>query len=327
MSIHGRGQSDTHNTGCLTSVGRGERLVPQSYPPLSIGVVTHERADAFSKLLTYLKFAIKRYPATCELVVANNSGQAANALIRRLVEASNIESVCNVQLLDSPENSISVGRNLVLDHASEPLLVFVDDDEYPVETWLLSLMDTMRKYDCELVAGPIIPVYPTSAAAWIRSVDLHNTQALKSGDTLDYAATGNFLINREGVDELRFATAFGMTGGEDTEYFLRLKDRGLVMRWCSAAIVHEDIPENKANAKYMIHRFMTQGRNYRNIREQRDELGSVVWFYARALTLAVVALVVSSVFLMVRPEYAGNWIKRGFANLGKIVPPVRALYE
>ena len=293
---------------------------------MSIGVVTHQRAQAFSKLLQHLLIAIERYPSSCELVVANNSGESAHDMIVGLVQASGISIACECRVLDSAENSISIGRNLVLDRVLNQHLVFVDDDEYPVSNWLTSLAECMHKFQCALIAGPIVPVLPSDAPVWIQSLDLHNTQGLHSGDLIDYTATGNFMMNRTGVEEIRFDARFGKSGGGDTDFFLHLKDKGLKMRWCEQAVVYEDIPADKATAQRMIHRFMAQGRNYRTILEARGEIGFFPAFAARAAILSGIALSIGGVLLLLRPRLAGVWLKRGFANLGKIKSPDKLLY-
>jgi GT2 family glycosyltransferase len=326
---HGKSAATTYSPGKpsrmmsrdLEKTGEGVRL------PLSIGVVTHERAQALSRLLDSLQSAIAHYDAPCELIIANNSGSSAHQLIEGIVRDSGIDDVCEYRVFDSPENSIAVGRNLILAHAQEPYLVFVDDDEYPVESWLTALVDAMHGYRCALVAGPILPVFPQHTATWIRSLDLHNAAGLASGDRLDYASSGNFLINRQGIPEVRFNAAYGKSGGEDTEFFLRLQDLGLVMRWCAEAIVYEDIPPDRASARYLIRRFMTQGRNYRRILEQRGELGPGWLFSVRAAALCAGSLFLAVVLLAVKPSMAGAHVKRGFSNLGKIVNLDGQLYE
>ena len=297
------------------------------YPPLSIGVVTHKRAKAFSKLLQHLRLAVEQYPSSCELVVANNSGKDAHDLIVELLDASGIGDACEYRVLDGTENSISIGRNLILDNARHPHLAFIDDDEYPMSHWLTSLVECMHDYQCALVAGPIVPIFPEQTPLWIKTVDVHNTQGLHSGDSIDYASSGNFLMTRDGVEDLRFEARFGRTGGEDTDFFLRLKDKGLQMRWSEQSVVYEDIPPCKATAQRMIHRFMSQGRIYRTIREARGEIGSFPIFALRAATLSCLALTIGGVLLLIRPRLAGNWLKRGFANLGKIRTPEKPMYS
>jgi len=215
----------------------------------------------------------------------------------------------------------------VLDAARPGLLVFVDDDEYPVEDWLTQLVKAQQQYGCAMVAGPIIPVFDDSTSKWIKSIDLHNIKGLTTGDGLDYAAAGNFMMDTKSAPDIRFAEAYGKSGGEDTDFFLRLKDRGLEMRWCSEAKVLEDIPPAKAKARYMISRFMTQGANYRTIMNERGDISSPVWFSLRAFLIFAVSILVALVLIPVKHQDAGKWMKRAFANLGKLVHPQRLFYE
>lgn len=296
-------------------------------PPLSIGVVTHDRALAFSKLLRYLIPAIEQYGHRCEVIVANNSGVFARDHVESIVNESGLRAVCPCTVIDSPENNISTGRNILLKHTREEHLVFVDDDEYPTSLWLLALVEAMQKYNCKLIAGPILPVFPPAVLEWVESVDLHNTQGLTSGDRIDYAASGNFIINRKGLENVSFCESFGKSGGEDTQFFLQLKDKGYQMYWCAEAIVYEDIPPSKATPEYMIHRFMTQGRSYRIIMEQRGEIRSMLLFRLHAAVLAFTAISIGKMLTQIRPISAAWWMKRGYANLGKITQAGRHLYE
>lgn len=296
-------------------------------PSLSIGVVTHDRAVSFAKLLCYLIPAIERYGHSCEVVVANNSGSVAHEHINSLIVDSGLRDVCECRLIDSKQNNISTGRNLILEHAREDHLVFIDDDEYPISTWLVAMVDTMRKLDCSLVAGPIIPVFPSAARGWARYVDLHNSAGLETGDQIDYAASGNFLMNRNEFRSLRFGESLGKSGGEDTAFFLQLKDKGHQLYWCGEGVVYEDIPASKSTEKYMIHRFMTQGRNYRTIKEERGEISNLTVFILRASLLASISVAIAHLLSRVSPSSAARWMKRGYSNLGKFIEPGRDLYE
>lgn len=296
-------------------------------PPLSIGVVTHDRSVAFSKLLKFLIPAIQQYGSHCEVVVANNSGPTAHQLVESIVDNSELRQVCECRVIDSNQNNISTGRNVVLSHANEDILVFVDDDEYPEPTWLIALVDALQDYGCKLVAGPILPVFLPSAPQWVQAVDLHNTHNHVSGAVIDYAASGNFIMNRKGIKTIQFNESFGKSGGEDTEFFLKLKDKGYELRWCAEAIVYEDIPLAKSSPNYMIHRFMTQGRSYRTIKEQRGEVASVLVFVLRAAVIASFSITVAWVLMRTRPSVAAKWMKRGYSNLGKITQPKGHLYE
>jgi len=230
----------------LNGSGVSSAVVPgmPEKPSLTVGVVTHDRSNAFAKCLEHLKASIIRYGSPVQLVVANNSGVIKRGLVKTSLRGTGIESVCDCDIVDSPINSISVGRNLILDNALHNVIVFLDDDEYPQDEWLLQLVSAHQEYGSPLIAGPIIPIYPGESSGWVKHVDLHNSGDLKSGDKIEYAASGNFLFDQTGAEDLRFNEAYGKSGGEDTDFFLRLRDLGFEIVWCKEAYVLEDIPRD-----------------------------------------------------------------------------------
>jgi succinoglycan biosynthesis protein ExoM len=259
-------------------------------------------------------------------VINNGSDEYAHQL-GIIIEESNIRTACHCSLIQSTQNNISAGRNCVLQHAQHAYLAFIDDDEYPDRNWLCALVDAVRGFACDMVAGPILPVYEGRIPAWVQSVDVHNTLDKYDGMQIDYAAAGNCLLSRHRTTNVQFDLALGKSGGEDTDYFLRMKDEGMVLRWCSQAIVHEDIPSHRASSRNMIERFMSQGHTYRRILENRGELENRTHFLIRASIIAIGSLTVAGVFMMVRPRKAAPWMKRGFSNLGKLSTPARHLYD
>jgi len=285
---------------------------------VSIGVITHQRTQSLDKLLNYLKPAIESYSGLCELIIVNNSGPPGRAAVEAVVNASRISDACPVVVADSPMNNIATGRNQVVELVNSPLLVFIDDDEYPTANWLTSMVDALHEWQCDMVAGPIYPVFPDAAPAWVKEIDLHNSRGLKSGDRIDFAASGNFIADMRIFADESFDEAFGRTGGEDTEFFLRSQERGFVMRWCEYARVYEDIPPARATSRYMIRRFVAQGANYRRIMHRRGRTGPMPLFLLRALLVAAVSLPLAALFIVYRPRQAAYWMKRGFSNLGKL---------
>jgi len=297
-------------------------------PPITIGVVTHARRTvAFAKLLQFLSPAIRHYGGKVELLVTNNSGESHGDAVRQEVADSGIAEVCNWRVVDSPENNITVGRNLLLENASHRLMAVIDDDEYPIESWLSALVSAHQRLDSPIVGGPIEPVYQPGVALWIRQIDVHNGRDLKTGDKIDFVASGNFLIDLEAIGGLRFDPEFGVTGGGDTEFFLRLKDAGITIRWVKEALVEEDIPLDKSTARYVIRRSLSQGSNYRRIMQGRGEISSVALFVLKAALVFLGSLSLALVLVLLRHERAGDWMKRAFSNLGKLWKPDRPLYQ
>jgi len=296
-------------------------------PSISVCVITVEkRATAFAKLLEYLAGAVARYDGDCELVVANNGGREAHARVASIVEASALPTLCPCRVVDSPRNNIATGRNLAVESARHELIAFIDDDEFPEPQWLIALTDVILEYRCDIVAGPILPVYAPSTAAWVRTIDLHNVRGLNTGEMVRYAASGNFLLDRAGVPELRFDEAYGTSGGSDTELFLRLGDAGAVMLWAAEAIVHEDIPANRSTVRATLRRCLAQGSNYRRILDGRGEIGTGVAFALRGAAVFAVSLPIGLLLVTIGHPSSGTWMKRAFSNLGKVTRDTRPLY-
>ena len=295
---------------------------------ISIGIVTlKDRTDGLAKLLESLKPVVKSSEHHIEILVANNSGSEANPVIQQCIETTNLSSICPIQLIDSPQNNIATGRNLLLKHAKYDLLAFLDDDEHVVSDWLDHLLLVMEQNTATVVAGPVPAVFHSSAPAWVRTVDLHNIESKKNNQKISMTGTGNVLINRSQFRDLQFNEEFGITGGSDTDYFMRLQENGGTLFWASNAIAYEDIPEHRSSSKYLIHRFIKQGENYLKINAKNEQINSLMGFKAKALVVVGISLPIAFMLIIIRHKRSGHWMKRAFSNYGKLHSTHERLYE
>ena len=293
---------------------------------VTVGVVTHERSDLFANMLEHLRETIRVCPYPVSVLVVNNSGTSTHDAVAQLLKGSDLASLCAVRLVDSPENNISIGRNLILDLSETNLVAFIDDDEYPRVDWLTKLVDLFEHRDCDMVGGPIMPVYPETTPRWVQHIDLHNVRGMKTGDVIRRTATGNCLVSRDAIGEYRFDPAFGLSGGGDAHFFETLARCGKTLMWCSEAIVDETITEKRGAARYAIFRFIKQGNNFSRFMLIDVGLAGRCWFRARAAGLAFVGIVGGAVLLPVNPRLCAHWWKGGFTNLGKVVRLRSSLY-
>lgn len=299
-----------------------------SYPPVSIGVVTHENSFVdFKGFLIELMPALAIYPGACQLIVINNSGESATKKTKQQIESSGIKVVCECTLVASPENNISIGRNKVLDHATHSLIAFIDDDEFPSVNWLKNLVNTMQIYQCSIVAGPAIALYLFPTPKWVKQVNLHGARGKITGQSLQKCATANVLIDMARCGKEYFDSDYGHSGGEDTDFFLRLTDKGAQILWCNEAEVYEYIPANKSTSKYMIKRAILQGVLNRRILNSREEINYQLLFKLRAVLAALFFFSLGGAMICVRHRHAGDWIKRGFGNVGHLVSSKSSLYS
>ena len=295
---------------------------------ISIGFITLEhRLEGLAKLLEHLKPNIDPLKQPVELVIANNSGPEANAVISECLEQSGIADLCEVKLIDSPQNNIATGRNILLDNSNHPLLAMIDDDEFPSQMWLSQLLAVMHRCQAPVVAGPVPALFHPSAPRWVHTVDLHNAQGKVDEQQIDYAGTGNLLINKQAIGDLRFDEKLGKSGGSDTDFFMRFKQQGGTLFWASQAIAYEDIPKDRSTARYMIQRFIKQGENYRKINTRNGAITSPTVYLLKSAAIVLVSLPVAGILVLIRHPRAGGWMKRAFSNYGKLHSPSKQLYE
>lgn len=297
-------------------------------PSVTVGVITLERRkEAFIKLLEYLGPALNSYSGQLELIISNNGAadtkpQIENTLANHLSEFNGI-----VRVINSPENNIATGRNVVLDNAAYDLIAFLDDDEYPSINWLNEMVEVYKDCDSVVVAGPVIPIFEDACPKWVKTTDLHNVRNRKNKGTINMTGTGNVLIDTMHIKDFKFNRTFGQTGGSDTEFFLRLYDAGHIMHWASDALVYEDIPADRAQTAYMLKRFKIQGNNYRRIMHARGAIKNTPLFLARAIFMCAASLPIAGVLWILNRPTAGDWLKRSFSNYGKLFKPAERLYD
>ena len=75
---------------------------------------------------------------------------------------------------------------------------------------------------------------------------------------------GNLLIRRAVLEEMAapwFDPAFALSGGEDRDFFVRLKRAGKRFAWADEARAHGDVPESRANLGWLLRRAYSVGNS------------------------------------------------------------------
>ena len=161
-----------------------------------------------------------------------------------------------------PERNFAIVRNRAVDSADGDFIAFVDDDEVPVDTWLLKLVETLHRSGCEGVLGPVRPYFEEKVPRWLQRSGLCDRPALSTGTMLTWGQcrTGNVLLSRQIFNEgkIRFDPAF-RTGGEDVDFFKRATAAGFKFVWCEDAPAYELVPPERMRAAYHLRRALLQG--------------------------------------------------------------------
>ncbi|HWE74826.1 MAG TPA: glycosyltransferase [Stellaceae bacterium] len=202
-----------------------------------------------------------RESVTLRVIVADNAPDTdARALICAAGESLDLDLV----YVHAPAKNISIARNACLATARAEWLAFLDDDECPAPNWLTALIAEAQRGDWDAVLGPVQAVYPERAPAWLRICDLHSTRPVWVDGRIETGYTGNVLLRRESIERtgLGFQTELGRSGGEDIDFFYRLRDAGGRIGYTPDALIYEPVPIERTNLGYLLRRNFRRGQTH-----------------------------------------------------------------
>lgn len=250
-----------------------------------------------------------------EIVIADDS---AEGLVAPLVSALGL--ALDIRVVPVGKGNVSHARNACLDAAQGDWLVFVDDDETVEPDWLEGHLSAARDFKADAVFGPVFPVYPEGTPDWFRKANplFQDWRWHEDGRAHPHGRTGNTLIRRTALGNLRFDPAFGKSGGEDHDFFLRFAALGNRMVVTDRARAHEAVPPERANPAYALHRATRGGQIYAVAKLQGRGLAATLFFTLDAIVKAAFSLTAS---LLLRPfnrPRAFRWRMKAAVNLGKL---------
>lgn len=240
-------------------------------PPTRVvlAVLTFKRPDDLAAVVPALVDQAGRAPvgfAVRVLIVDNDPLQSGRDLVERAMPAS---LPIRVGYAAESEPGISAARNRALDEAAEDdILVFIDDDERPVDSWLADLLGCYVAQDRPAaVVGPVISAFDGELDAWVAAGEFFNRRRLPTGTSVELAATNNLLLDLASVRRLglRFDPEFGISGGGDSLFTRTLSARGGRMVWCDEAIVYDMVPAARATRDWVLRRAFRMGNSWTRV--------------------------------------------------------------
>jgi len=227
-----------------------------------VGVLTFKRPAALDLTLERMLGQVTALTqvggtaVTVRVVVVDNDPDASARLVAEKYLAAPITYVVE------PFPGISAGRNRALDEAADAdLLVFIDDDETPLEKWLSSLIETWQATGATAVMGRVISVFETTLDPWIEAGGFFVRRTMPSGTPISVAAAGNLLLDMRQMSRIaaRFDPAMGLTGGEDTLLSRIIIERGGTIVWCDESAALDHVPASRTTKKWVLTRAWSHG--------------------------------------------------------------------
>jgi succinoglycan biosynthesis protein ExoM len=242
-------------TATLGSFVRTEQM---SLPHITICVCTYKRPSALRHLLTELLNLHTGGLFTYSIVVSDNDeARSAKSAVAEIQKSSDIQ----VKYVAEPRRSIALARNRAVENAEGIYVALIDDDEIPDAAWLLTLFRECSEYQADGVLGPVLRCFDTEPPAWFRESDIYVRRVNPTGMTVDWheARTGNVLMKRAVIGNIRQPFRPQFRAGEDQDFFRRKIEEGCVFIWSSDAKVFETIPPARWKRSYIMRKAMLQG--------------------------------------------------------------------
>lgn len=227
---------------------------------IDVCICTYRRPRHLARLLDALALQETAGYFGFKIVVVDNDPERSAE--RVVVEYGGRGDIA-VSYLSEPITNIALARNRAVGAARGDYLAFIDDDEFPTETWLLKMFEACEMYNVEGVLGPVLPHFESEAPAWVIGAGFYDRPRHKTGFEMSWqeSRTGNVLIRRRIIDGLNevFQSEFG-TGGEDQDFFRRMINGGSRFIWCDEAPVYETVPPHRWRLRFLLERALLRGR-------------------------------------------------------------------
>jgi succinoglycan biosynthesis protein ExoM len=288
---------------------------------LSLCICTYRRPERLAALLDDL--CRQQVLPDEVIVVDNDAAGSARAVVERQRAAS---AAFPIHYDIQPERGIALTRNRTVAMASGDWVAFVDDDERAPAAWLRQLVDAAARYGADAVLGPVVPVVPDHAPAWIRRGSFYDFPRMASGTIvpLNRLRFGNALLRGAPLRAQPgpFNPAYGLMTGEDGDLLARMVRDGAKVVWCDEAIVTEPVEAARLSLRWLLQRALSGGQEFarKTLAGTYGSVGVVgrVRLFLRALAQLLAASALALLCWPLGRHRAAQWLTRAAANLGKL---------
>ena len=288
---------------------------------ISLCIATYRRPERLAALLSDLE-SQQRLPDEV-IIVDNDPAGSARAVVDAHAAA---HKAFPLLYAIQPERGIAITRNLTVSMASGDWLAFIDDDERAPAPWLAQLLEAADRFGADGVLGPVVPVVPETAAAWIRRGSFYDFPRMQTGGIvpLNRLRFGNVILRGAPLraEPGPFNPAYGLMTGEDGDLLARMANKGAKVIWCDEAIVHEPVEPARLSFRWLLQRALSGGQEFAR-KTLAGTYGEVTFLrrarlFLQALVQTFAALLLALASLPAGRHRAVAWLVRASANLGKL---------
>jgi succinoglycan biosynthesis protein ExoM len=232
---------------------------------VTIAIPSFRRPRGLKRLLLALESLETR--ANVRVLVADNDAERREALaLCQELRANGYRWPLDCTI--AVERGIAQARNTLVEHvltnSSADFVAMLDDDEWPEPSWLDALLKVQQATAADALHGAVLRDFERKPGAWAESS--HGIAPLRgtTGVIAMIEGTSNVLISRacfEGLEKPCFDPNFALTGGEDRDFFERLRRQGRRFAWAEEAVVHSWVPVSRASFTWVLQRAYRTGNS------------------------------------------------------------------
>lgn len=259
--------SPTAFAGRMTATPPAPALAPVD---LSIVVCTYRRPELLAACLRSCLAQQRPTDTRYEIIVVDNDAQRSAWPVVNTVEA---ESPITLRYCHESVANIATARNRGMREAAGTFIAFIDDDFIVPPGWLAAVLRAFAATGADVVLGDVQPIFEGTVtpdaglvAAFTRhALERQGRVTVREDGFTSGARSGNAVLRRSFCfvdDDPWFDPAFGRSGGEDAEFFLRLGRRRPHIVASSDAYVFDFVPLLRQSEAYVVSRAEREGRNY-----------------------------------------------------------------
>lgn len=228
---------------------------------ISLVIPTHNRA---AQLIAALESVVRQNlpPHVWECVVVNNN--STDNTVMRFGNFAETHPGITLRLVTEEGPGVSYARNRGLREARAPLVAFIDDDERVNPGFLRAYLDFFDAHSEAVVAGGrIVAEYPKGRPGWMsKYVEMPIANPMDFGPEVRpfpagrVPGGGNMAFRRSGLAGYGgFDPTLGrvngeLIGGEENDFFERLRRGGETIWYVPGAVMWHIIPPSKLTEEY-----------------------------------------------------------------------------
>lgn len=229
-----------------------------SLPHIAVCVCTYKRPELLSRSLETVCAQRTDGLFTYSIVVADNDkDESARAAVAQVASRFPVA----VKYCVEAQQNIARARNRAVENATGDFVAFIDDDEFAIKEWLLTLFNTILQYGADGVLAPVNPHFDDGAPQWVIKGGFYNRPVHPTGMVLRWpqCRTGNVLLKKElfAGDAQPFNPE--CLSGEDQDFFRRKIEQGHSFIWCHEAPAFEVVPPVRWKRGFLVRRALFRG--------------------------------------------------------------------